>query len=371
MRYSLGNIHLAVLLLCLVIFPTSVHAGVIYQITDLGTLGGSESYAKGLNDAGQVVGYSYLTDNRTVRAFQWSNGVLAQSIPFTPSIATAINNAGQVVGNAYTASGRNAAIINGTEIAYSSKALAISNNGVAVGSYDPGGRATHAALWRVSNLNPFNTAPLDLGSLQQSSVQYASQATGVNGNGVVVGWSEILASAYQVTTHAVVWENGQIRDLGVLADSSWGVGFSKAMAINDHGQIVGISTAPGNINAAMLWQNGQMLDLGNLSGADWTQANDINNLGQVVGISGNSAFLWSGGAMLNLNDLVPNLEGWTLTEAVGINDGGQIVVNGIDQIGSMRHAFLLNPVTVPEPGTLALVMLGIATYFGRQRTNQK
>ncbi len=371
MRCSLGNIYLTALSLCLVILPISVHAGVIYQITDLGTLGGSESYAKGLNDAGQVVGYSYLTDNRTVRAFQWSNGVLVQSIPFTPSIATAINNAGQVVGNAYTASGRNAAIINGTEIAYSSKALAISNNGVAVGSYDRGGAATHAALWHVSNLNPFNTAPLDLGSLQQNGLQYTSQATGVNDNGDVVGWSEILASAYQVTTHAVVWENGQIRDLGVLADPSWGVGFSKAMAINDHGQVVGISTAPGNMNAAVLWHNGQEVDLGNLGGAVWSQANDINNLGQVVGVSGNSAFLWSGGAMLNLNDLVPDLEGWTLTEAVGINESGQIIVNGIDQIGSMRHAFLLNPVTVPEPGTLALVMLGIATYFGRQRTNQK
>ena len=31
-----------------------------YEITDLGTLGGNHSYAFGLNDLGQVVGYSYM-----------------------------------------------------------------------------------------------------------------------------------------------------------------------------------------------------------------------------------------------------------------------------------------------------------------------
>src|SRR6516162_6587597 len=44
-------------------------------MTDLGTLGGSRSFAFGINDQGQVVGYSYLPDG-TYHAFLWQGGVL-------------------------------------------------------------------------------------------------------------------------------------------------------------------------------------------------------------------------------------------------------------------------------------------------------
>ena len=41
-------------------------------MTDLGTLGGDTSYAFGINDSGEVVGYSYLADNVTRHAFIWT-----------------------------------------------------------------------------------------------------------------------------------------------------------------------------------------------------------------------------------------------------------------------------------------------------------
>ena len=41
-------------------------------MTDLGTLGGDTSYALGINDSGEVVGYSYLADNVTRHAFTWT-----------------------------------------------------------------------------------------------------------------------------------------------------------------------------------------------------------------------------------------------------------------------------------------------------------
>jgi len=76
-----------------------------YTITDLGTLGGRISWPTGLNDRGQVVGWSYTADNEFARVSRqpWQNdqhghmtdlGTLGGS----SAEATAINNHGDVVG---------------------------------------------------------------------------------------------------------------------------------------------------------------------------------------------------------------------------------------------------------------------------------
>ena len=50
--------------------------GIQYTITDLGTLPGYvSSYARGLNDNGQVVGYAY-TSSSIPRAFLYSSGTM-------------------------------------------------------------------------------------------------------------------------------------------------------------------------------------------------------------------------------------------------------------------------------------------------------
>ncbi|TNY05830.1 DUF3466 family protein, partial [Escherichia coli] len=46
------------------------------KMNDLGTLGGSDSTARSINNTGQVVGYSSILDPRTNHAFLYSNGVL-------------------------------------------------------------------------------------------------------------------------------------------------------------------------------------------------------------------------------------------------------------------------------------------------------
>ena len=74
-------------------------------LTDLGTLGGGSSYAYAINDSGSIVGYSWSDDEETPRAFLYTGGVLLDLNSLIPADcgwqllnAYGINNAGQIVG---------------------------------------------------------------------------------------------------------------------------------------------------------------------------------------------------------------------------------------------------------------------------------
>jgi probable HAF family extracellular repeat protein len=74
--------------------------------TDLGTLGGTDSRALGINPRGQVVGVS-RTASGVEHAFLWEKGVMTDlgTLGGGFSQANAINSASQVVGFSTTASG--------------------------------------------------------------------------------------------------------------------------------------------------------------------------------------------------------------------------------------------------------------------------
>ena len=108
---------------------------------------------------------------------------------------------------------------------------------------------------------------------------------------------------YALGVHAVLWRNGRVFDLGGLGGAMNNV----AQAINNPGQIVGISDPTGDaITHAALWQNGALTNLGTLPGDVLSMASDINSRGQVVGASCDAnfncrAFLWDRSAMIDLN----------------------------------------------------------------------
>ena len=72
--------------------------------------------------------------------------------------------------------------------------------------------------------------------------------------------------------------------------------------------------------------------------------------------------------MQDLNNLIDRTLGWTLTDATGINESGQIVGYGTIASGGPIHAFLLTP--IPEPSTLVLLGIGamsLLAYAWRRR----
>ncbi len=100
------------------------------------------------------------------------------------------------------------------------------------------------------NLKPL--AIVDLGTLPGG---VSSEARAINNRGDVVGVSTDATGA----THAVLWRNGRIADLGTLGGVS-----SEPLAINARGQVVGISTTASGEAHAFLWERGSMQDLGTL-----------------------------------------------------------------------------------------------------------
>lgn len=351
----------------------AVLAGPIYNIIDLGTLGGSSAQAFGVNASGVAVG-SATTISGYTHAFSSSTaGIVDLTLNSTASegTAAAINAAGTIAGTQFINGQAYASLwSNGAAVAIGgagSYAMAINDAGQTAGMFTTADGQGHAFVTSGDALA--DSTLVDMGTLAGGDW---SSAYGINSSGEVAGYGNTASGAFNGFT----WTpGGGYSQLGTFGGAN-----SYAMAINDSGQAVGSAQTAGGWMNAFITNGSQLIDLGTLGGMN-SYAYGINAQGEVVGYSNLSgsgdtdAFLYENGVMIDLNNLI-DTPGWVLTQAYAINSSGEIVGTGM--LNGVEHAFLaIDPPgpgdagsglsvqsnsivsAVPEPGTLGTFGAGL------------
>jgi probable HAF family extracellular repeat protein len=313
--------------------------------------GGPNSGAFGANERGQVDGIAesleidptgenfcgYFTPYKCL-PFIWQGGVMSR-LPLlggNNGQASVINNRGEVAGAAET----------GVADPSCPAGIAVNGTGPQVLAYKP-------VVW-----GPSPNAVRTLALLPGDTVGIALW---INDHGETVGFSSTCATGllppFAAGAHAVMWDAaGAPHDLGNLGGTfnpaALAVG-NVAFAINNAGQVTGVSALPGsNIAHGFVWTaRDGMRDLGTLPGDLMSAGLGINNAGDIVGSSIDGdvatgsprAAIWRHGAIADLNALVPADSPLYLLTAFAINDAGAITGFGFDPVTGTIHAFLATP----------------------------
>jgi len=306
--------------------PVQTKAKLQYQVSNLATLGGTSSGGNSINNQTWVAGYSRLAGNQSRHATLWRDGSLLDlgtlGGPNSSVTWNVKDTGGVIVGISQTA------------------------------TPEPLGEYWSSAAFYGP---PYNIGFINLGFVWEQNQMRGLPtfpggnngfATGANNLRQVVGWAEngvhdgACVSPQVLQFRPAMWTLGppdQIQDLPLIPGDTSGA----ATAINDNGQIVGISgicdQAVGRHTArhAVLWENGGVTDLGNLGAQWWNTPTAINQRGDVVGFDGDPAFvegdivhafMWTReDGIRHLKPLQGRSPKHVDSEAYGINEARQVV----------------------------------------------
>ena len=231
---------------------------------------GQQSVAYGINDNGLVAGTLFGPDGAQA---MFSQDGVAWAVPGLTgeSYAKGVNNAGQVVGSnggkAYLAHNGNVTYLTHPIASLYDIANAINENGAIAGTLMDEQGTWRAYAW-------YNGQTVWTGSLGGQN----SFGTNLNEAGQFTGYGQTAEG----WTHAFIAHEGLTIDLGTLGGTC-----SYAYGINNNGDVVGYSYRNDGTMGAFLSLNGVMLDLSQLvvGAEDWllNAAYGINDLGQIVG----------------------------------------------------------------------------------------
>jgi probable HAF family extracellular repeat protein len=362
-----------------------------YVVTELDTLGGTNTAGSSIDNRGAVAGYSALVGDAVVHATLWRKGGSAIDLGTLggPGTNSAVlwpnyNNRGIVVGVAETDDldpreelwscsaffpSSTGHVCRGfvwergemrplpTHGGTHGFAVTANNRGQVVGwaetpVADPtcSGRGQVlgfiGAVWDTRRGDRIHPLPPLRGDT-------ASSATAINDRGQVAGISGICDQAVGRFTarHMSLWKNGVPTEIESFGAEAW----NTPMAINSKGEVVGFANAAGTEGGAFnerpfLWSKKRGIqDLGTLDGHTRGQALGINNRGQVVGLSrradggGSTAVIWHNGEVTDLNGLAPGYQG-RLLYANDINNAGVLTGQSISAETGEAVAFVARPV---------------------------
>ena len=378
--------------------PAQTKAGTQYQVSTLPSLGGTSNGGNSINDQTWVAGYARLL-NRNRHATLWRNSLLTDldtlGGPNSSVTWNVKNTAGIIVGisqtltpeplgenwssAAFYSTPNNVGYINlgfvwenGQGPMRGLPNFPGGNNGFATGANnlrqvvgwaengvhdptcccqsDPGHQVLQfrPALWTLGPPDQIQDLPLIPGDS-------SGAATAINDNGQIVGISGICDQAVgrHTAKHAVLWENGTVTDIYPDAPAPW---WNTPTAINLHGDVVGFAGDPtdveGNILHAFIWTKDNGLKVlkplrGRVPQHVDSEAYGINEAGQVVGVSCAADQVDCRAVIWNHGVYPTDLNDPTysvfLASAKDINNKGEITGRAVDSTGALI-AYLAVPV---------------------------
>jgi len=221
--------------------------------------------------------------------------------------------------------------------------LGINNSGTIAGYFGDGMVVPNNGftLTLPNNFTPENFP----GSVQ-------TQVIGINSNGDTAGFYVDAMG----NTHGFI----KVTNTFSTVDDPASPTFNQLLGLNDMGEAAGYyQLADGSQFAYTVALSGPTFtSLASFlpAGTTISQATDVNNAGEVSGFFGSSGFLLNG-PMLN----VLNFPGAVSTQALGLNNKGQVVGDYVDA-GGVMHGFVYNGSTFQSfdvPGSTSTTINGI------------